>query len=245
MKSDLSVIIPAYNETDRLGDSLDTIRQYAALTTGRVEVIVVDDGSTDGTPDLVRDYPAGDLHLKLLVNEQNQGKGYSVRRGMLEASGDQLLMYDADGATPIEEVDKLRSEMTGGADVVIGSRAMPESVIDPPPTFKRQLMRQAFAMIRGRLMLPDICDTQCGFKLFTRHAAREIFGLAEDDGFAFDCEVLALARHLGYRIVEVGVVWRHHANSTIRPVRDSLRMLRALWRIRKRLKAMAPHHTTP
>lgn len=242
MKSDLSVIIPAYNEAARLGSSLDTIRQYAALRTGRVEVLVVDDGSSDATADLVRDYPAGDLHLRLLVNEHNRGKGYSVRRGMLEAAGDELLMYDADGATPIGEVDKLRSEMTPEVQVVIGSRAMPESVINPPPTFKRQLMRTTFAFIRGRLMLPDIRDTQCGFKLFARDAARHIFSLAQDDGFAFDCEVLALARHLGYQIREVGVDWHHCENSTIRPIRDSIHMVRALWRIRKRLRAMGPNH---
>jgi dolichyl-phosphate beta-glucosyltransferase len=135
--------------------------------------------------------------------------------------------------------------MTAGAQVVIGSRAMPESVIQPPPTFKRQLMRQTFAFIRGRLMLSDIRDTQCGFKLFDRDAARHIFGLAEDDGFAFDCEILALARHLGYRIREVGVDWHHCENSTIRPVRDSLRMLGALWRIRKRVKSLGPNHPTP
>lgn len=241
MKSDLSVIIPAYNEADRLGATLDSIRHYAAMRTGRVEVLVVDDGSTDGTPELVRDYPPGDLHLRLLVNDQNRGKGYSVRRGMLEATGDHLLMFDADGATPIEEVEKLQAAMTGDVEVAIGSRAMPESVIDPPPTFKRQLMRTAFAFVRGMLMLGDIRDTQCGFKLFHREAARKIFGLAVDDGFAFDCEVLALARHLGYGIAEVGVVWRHQANSTVHPLRDSLRMMRALLRIRKRIRGMGPN----
>jgi len=240
MKTNLSVIIPAFNEAERLGGTLETIRRYAAHTTGRVELIVVDDGSSDQTADLVRELTPGDLQVRLLVNAENSGKGYSVRRGMLEATGDVLLMFDADGSTPIDQVDKLLLSIEDGADVAIGSRAMPDAQLDPPPSLKRRIMQRVFSAIRGALMLPKIRDTQCGFKAFTRPAARHIFSLAVEDGFAFDCEILALAEKLGYRVDEVGVLWRHHEGSSIRPLRDSRRMLLALLRMRRRLKKMSP-----
>ncbi|MBI1370709.1 MAG: glycosyltransferase [Planctomycetes bacterium] len=235
----LSIIVPAYNETRRIAQSLDLLRHYAAHALGRIEVIVVDDGSTDGTASLVEQYRPGDMKLRLIVNPVNSGKGYSVRRGMLEATGDALLMCDADMSTPITEVQKMLP-LLSDFGVVIGSRAMHDSVLDPPQTFLRWLMNWIFRVVRRSIMLRDVYDTQCGFKLFRRDVARRVFGLAVDNGFAFDCEVLALSRKLGYDIAEVGVVWRNDADSTVRPLRDSFRMLVSLFKIRRRLRTLEP-----
>lgn len=241
----LSIVVPAYNETRRVGRSLEKIREYAIQTNAPCELIVVDDGSRDGTVELVRRFAAERassdaarmLRVQLLENASNQGKGYSVRRGMLAASGDMLLMSDADLSAPIEEVEKLRPWLAQGYDVAIGSRHMPESVVDPPRPFLRRLMDKMFRAARRRLLLPDIRDTQCGFKLFTRRAAREIFARQTEDGFAFDCEVLALAQQLGFRVREVGVRWSDARESRVRPLRDAPAMLWSLRRIRRRLAA--------
>lgn len=247
----LSVVIPAYNESHRLGGSLRSIRHYAQerWRGGAIEVIVVDDGSTDSTAEVVRRFEQGPLELKLLVSDSNRGKGHSVRRGMLEATGDVLLMCDADLSTPIEEIEKMlplfdpgvgpgaeAEARPGGPGVVIGSRAMPGAVLDPPQGPLRHLIHHAFRAIRRRIMLPDILDTQCGFKAFTRQAAREIFPLQRAAGYAFDCEVLGLASALGLGIREVGVVWRNDPRSAVRLFRDGPAVLWSLLKIRRRLK---------
>jgi dolichyl-phosphate beta-glucosyltransferase len=236
----LSIIIPAYNESHRLGRSLESVQRYAQ---GRaeleIEVLVVDDGSTDGTAQTAASHDAPPLKVRVLVNETNRGKGYSVRRGMLEAAGDVLLMCDADMSTPIEEVAKLLAVLGTEADtlgVVIGSRDVAGAVLDPPQGPLRRLIHWGFRLIRRRIMLPDILDSQCGFKLFTRQAARRIFAREITDGFAFDCEVLALARAMGYDIREVGLVWRNDPRSAVRLFRAAPAMLRDLLRIRRRLR---------
>jgi len=236
----LSVIIPAYNERGRLEMPLGQVRDYALRTGKSVEVIVVDDGSRDGTAALVQRFDPGPMSVQVLRNPLNRGKGYSVKRGMLAASGDVLLMSDADFSTPIHEVDRLLSWIEQGCAVVIGSRRMPESVLRPAQPWFRRLMERTFRAFRRSLMLRDIRDTQCGFKCFRRDAAREIFERLATDGFAFDCEVLGLARKLGYRVKEVGVLWCNDPDSRVRWVRDSIRMILSLLRIRRRLKRVRP-----
>ncbi len=234
--SRLSVIVPAYNEAQRLPATLELIRQYAQQTDRSVEVVVIDDGSTDGTADAARTFDPGPLALKVLVNEKNYGKGHAVRRGMLEATGDLRLIYDADGSAPITELTKLLPLVTRTTAIIIGSRDMPDSILDPPQPLTRRLMTRAFRGVRRKIMLPDLQDTQCGFKLFTREAAQEIFSRQEQEGFGFDCEVLELGRKLGYTIREVGILWRNSPQSTVQPLRDSWRMLASLVMIRRRLK---------
>jgi len=164
----LSVIIPAYNEGHAIGPHLEQIRDYAVASGKCVEVIVVDDGSDDGTYEVVEGFPAGPLTVSLLRNGANRGKGYSVRRGMLAARGRWLLMSDADASTHIREVDKLLPHLEGGFDIVIGSRDMPESVVSPVQPWSRRMMGAMLRFVRRRLMLRDLSDTQCGFKCFRR-----------------------------------------------------------------------------
>lgn len=236
----LSVVVPAWNEAKRIGPTLARLRDFAADCYKPVEVIVVDDGSTDATADVVRGFDPGPMSLRLLINQPNRGKGYSVKHGMLQAAGELCLMSDADLSTPIEELEKLLPHVERGCEVVIASRAMPDSLLDPAPPLTRRMTTQIFRRVRASLMLPHIRDTQCGFKLFTRRAAREIFERLETDGFSFDSEAIALAELLGYKVAEVGVVWRNDRASTVRPFRDSYRMVRSLLTIRRRLKTVEP-----
>ena len=236
----LSIVIPAYNEAGRLGVSLGQVRDYAAASRKAIEVIVVDDGSTDATAELVERFDPGTLSVRLLSNAVNMGKGHSVRRGVLDASGQAVLMTDADLSTPITEVDKLLGWLDDGFAVVIGSRRMPETVLGATRAWYRHMMQGAFQFLRRRMILRDIRDTQCGFKCFRRDAAMAIFAQQRTDGWAFDCEVLALARRLGYRVKEVGVVWCEDPDSRLRPVRDSVGMLISLVRIRRRMRRFTP-----
>lgn len=232
----LSIVIPAYNEGGRLGRALAQVRDYVERRRADAEVIVVDDGSSDDTAAVVQRFDAQGMPLRLLRNEVNRGKGYSVRRGMLEARGQVLLMTDADQSTPIWELEKLLPHVRCGCQVVIGSRDMPDSLVSVEQGFCRRMMGKALRVVRGWIMLRDIRDTQCGFKLFTRQAAREIFARQAIDGFAFDCEVLLLARKLGCCIKEVGVVWCNDPDSRVRPIRDSLGMMASLIRLRWRYR---------
>lgn len=203
-----------------------------------IEVIVVDDGSTDGTAGLVESLEATPLRLRVLRNERNRGKGFSVRRGMLEAQGEFLLMSDADFSTPIQEVEKLLPWFERGFDVVIGSRRMPESLLRPAQPLYRRVMDRVFRAYRRRIMLPEIRDTQCGFKCFRREAGRRIFENVTTDGFAFDCEALGLAVKMGFRIQEIGVIWCNDPDTRVRWWNDSFRMAYGLLKIRKRLKKL-------
>ncbi len=245
MPQSFTVVIPAYNESRRLGCTLDRLAAFFAARDGVWDMIVVDDGSTDATVDLVRARIEGGLPLQLLVNAENRGKGYSVRRGMLEALGDLVLMSDADLSCPPEELDKLLPWLNRGCDVVIGSRDMPDSLLDPPQPLSRRLMARGLRLLRQRLFLPDIRDTQCGFKLFRRKAAHEIFALVTIDGWLFDCEALGLADRLGYRIQEVGVTWQNDPDSRVHPLREPFRVLTDLLIIRRHLASTRSARPNP
>ena len=233
---DLTVVIPAFNEKDRLGSTLSAVRDYASKTDRRVQVIVIDDGSTDGTSPLVRQFDRGPLVLQLIENGVNRGKGYSVRQGMVAATGRVVLMCDADMSTPIDEVDRLRAvmESPGGVDIVIGSRDVAGAVLSPAQPWYRRCMGNSLRWFRRRLLLKDLYDTQCGFKLFRGDVVGPIFAKQTIDRFAFDIEVLAIARGLGYSIREVGVHWHNDKQSRVRIVRDSLGTLADLIRIWRR-----------
>ena len=211
----LSVVIPAYNEGRRLPPTLEKIQRHLA---GRAhEIVVVDDGSEDDTA--ARAAAAG---VTVLRNEGNRGKGYSVRRGMLQARGDRRLMTDADLSTPIEELDRLMAKMDEGYDVVIASRALPESNIEVRQPWYRENTGRLFNLFVRALAVPGVKDTQCGFKLFSAAAARDVFSAARVDGFSFDVEALFLARKKGYRIAEVPVLWRNDAASRVSLLRGAL-----------------------
>ena len=235
LRPELSIIVPAYNEARCIATTLARIRSYAVDRNRRCEVIVVDDGSADGTSDIVRRFAAEPLVLRLLVSPANRGKGHAVREGTLAATAELALMCDADLSTPIEELEKLLSWLERGYDVVIGSRDMPESLLDPPQPRLRRWLAWGFRAIRRRLLLPELRDTQCGFKLFRGGAARDVFSRQTVDGWLFDCEVLGLADRLGYRIKEVGVVWGNNPDSRVKPVREALLAVPTLLAIRRRL----------
>ena len=210
---ELSVVIPAYNEAERLPRSLARVLEYLGARGGAWEVLVVDDGSRDGTAARAR--AVGGDAVRVLSNEANRGKGYSVRRGMLEARGARRLMTDADLSTPIEELERLEARLAEGYDVAIASRALPGANIEVRQPWFRENAGRAFNLLVQLLLLPGLRDTQCGFKLFSAAAAQAAFAPARLDGFSFDVEVLYIARRQGRRIVEVPVTWRNDAATRV------------------------------
>lgn len=202
-----------------------TVAATCAFLDGRgedYELIVVDDGSTDRTTAVVE--ALGHPRVRVLRRPQNRGKGAAVRAGVLATRGDEVLFCDADLATPIEELLRLRAALAGGADVAIGSRALAQSTIQVRQHPARELMGRGFNVIVRALALGGIKDTQCGFKLFRGDVGRELFAASRVDGFAFDVEILLLARPR-YKVAEVPVVWRHVEQSKVSPGLDAARML--------------------
>ena len=221
----ISVVIPAYNEERRIGASLTAITSYLERRKEDYEIVVVDDGSRDATAATVEQAPgAAGGRVRLLRMPRNRGKGAAVRAGVLASRGSEVLLSDADLATPIEELAKLRARLSDGCDIAVGSRALDGSDIRVRQHPARELMGRIFNTIVRTLLIGDIHDTQCGFKLFRGPAARELFAAASVDGFAFDVEILLLARPR-YRVAEVPVVWRHVEQSKVSPGRDAARML--------------------
>ena len=206
----LSVVIPAFNEAARLPPTLERVRAYLAASGMTHEIVVVDDGSTDGTARVAEAQGA-----TVIRNEQNRGKGHATRRGMLAARGARRLMSDADLSTPIEELPRLMARLDEGYDVAIASRAVAGARIEVRQPAYREGMGRLFNLCVRTLAVPGIHDTQCGFKLFTAAAAEQSFGPARLDGFSFDVETLFVARKRGLRIAEVPVTWRNDAATRV------------------------------
>ena len=229
---DVSVVLPAYNEATRLPPTIRRVAEFLATGGLAGELIVVDDGSSDGTVAEVTSLAAEGIPLRLLRHEANRGKGAAVRTGMLAATGATVLFSDADLSTPIEEVLKLIDALKQ-ADVAIGSRAIDRGLVEVHQPWPREAMGRVFNVIVQAVVLPGLRDTQCGFKAFRLAAARSIFSRMQSDGFDFDVEVLLRARRSRLRIVEVPVRWRNSPDTRVSAVGDSLRMLRGLFRIRR------------
>jgi dolichyl-phosphate beta-glucosyltransferase len=226
----VSLVIPAYNETDRILPSIARIAEYLLERNEPWEVIVVDDGSRDGTGSSVRNAAkANGIPVRVIELPENRGKGAAVRAGVLESRGDWVLITDADLSTPIEEWEKLRDS---GARVAIGSRALDESLIRRKQPWYRRTMGKTFNRFVQMLSVRGIRDTQCGFKWMEGKLARELFARSRIDRFAYDVEILSMARDRGIEIAEVPVVWVNSPQSKVSVVSDSLRMLRDLVRIR-------------
>ena len=233
----LSVVIPAYNEESRLGASLATILAHLGRRGIAGEVIVVDDGSRDGTTDLVEAARRSDPRVRLVRFVANRGKGAAVREGALAARGSLVLISDADLSTPIAEFDRLLDRMRETAsDIVIGSRALPGARIEVHQPFWREGIGKAGnRIIRYFTKLP-FRDTQCGFKLLDRKKTDPIFRKMIVDRFAFDVELLWLAKLAGLRILEEPVTWRNSPDSRVTPVRDSLRVFADVLRVRRQIR---------
>jgi dolichyl-phosphate beta-glucosyltransferase len=232
--SSLSVVVPAYNESRRLGPGLETIAAYLEKGSAEHEIIVVDDGSTDDTASVAREVAGSWPRVKVIQHVANRGKGAAVRSGVLASRGDRILFSDADLATPIAEEAKLQAAMDEGYDVVIASRALPESDIQVRQHPLREIMGKTFNRILRVLALTPYADTQCGFKLFTREAGHDLFRQVTIDHFAFDVEILLLARGR-YRVAEVPVVWRHMQDSRVSMGTDAARMFLDVLRVRLRM----------
>lgn len=247
----LSVIIPAYNEAVRLRSSLERVVAYLDQQPFGTEVLVVDDGSTDDTASIARNYAGEHATVRILRYAPNHGKGHAVKIGMQEAHGQLLLYCDADLSTPIEEVEKLIPFVDQGCDVVIGSRALPESELRVHQPWLRERLGRTFNLVVRILGLRDFADTQCGFKLFTRRAARDIFSELTTDRWAFDVEALLIAQYLKYRIREVPVVWVNAPGTKVNVLRDAIGTLRdllsirATWLIRRPRRRLIIEETAP
>ena len=226
----LSIIIPAYNEALRLPDSLKQIDAFVQQQNFGVEVVVVDNNSSDGTAQVVQAAASERPYIQLL-REAVQGKGAAVKNGMMAAAGEYLFICDADLSMPIGEVTKFLPPALNGHEVAIASREVAGAHRYGEPQY-RHLMGRMFNFIVRLLAIPEVQDTQCGFKVFRRDVAREVFPLQTIDGWAFDVEVLFIARQRGYKLIEVPINWYYRANSRINPVRDAINMVVEVLRVR-------------
>jgi glycosyltransferase involved in cell wall biosynthesis len=228
----VSIVVPAFNEAARIGDSIEKIDAFIRQSSIAIELIVVDDGSHDNTAEVVNRVQA--KAIRLVRNPENHGKGYSVRQGILSASGKYVLFTDADLSAPIEELNKLLEvALKENADVVIGSRALDRQYIEKHQTRFRELGGMLFNLMVRLILGLQLHDTQCGFKLFHREKSRRIFEQQTICGFGFDPELLFLAKRNGLTIRETPVRWSHAEGSKVKFLRDGVRMFLDLARIRR------------
>ena len=239
VKCYLSIVVPAYNEEQRLPATLEAIAAYLGTREFSHELLVVDDGSRDSTRDVVREFAASRPWVRLVQYDDehgralNRGKGFAVRAGIEAAVGRDILFSDADLSTPIEDMERLLPPISRGVcDIAIASRALPESNLDVRQPPHREWMGRRFNKLVQMLAVPGIVDTQCGFKAFRGDVAKRLFSLAQIDGFGFDPEILFLAHKFGYTIREIPVTWRHCDNSRVNPLTAPLSMMRELLEVR-------------
>jgi dolichyl-phosphate beta-glucosyltransferase len=228
---DYSIVIPAYNESARLGATLERVLAYVHAQGWDAEIIVVNDGSRDNTADIVRSFEK-DPALRLVENPGNRGKGYSVRNGMLNARGPIVLFTDADLSSPIEEAPKLFAALEAGADIAIGSRWLRVETQTQRQPLHRQLFGRIFNLALRLTLGLHFADTQCGFKAFKQTAVQAIFPLQKIERWGFDPEILFLARKLKFKVTEVPVAWAHRDGTSINPLVDGSRMVLEMLHIR-------------
>lgn len=230
----LSVVIPAFNEAARIRDTLQEVARHLAHCRFSSEILVIDDGSADGTSEVALSTEVGGVPVEVLRHEKNAGKGYAVQRGALRARGDVILIRDADLPVSLDQLAPMLHRVRVGSDLVIASRALPDSLAISSQPHHRALLGKLFNRLVRWWLIPNIFDTQCGFKLISRRAAAAIFPRQRIAGFAFDVEILFLAKQAGFAIAEVPVTWRHVNPSRVSPLKDGTQMLLDLFRIRWR-----------
>lgn len=227
-----SIVIPAYNESERITASLDKILAYITEQRWITEIVVVNDGSRDNTSQIVREYAHRNASVRLIENPGNRGKGYTVRNGMMHASGDILLFTDADLSSPIYEAQKLFAAIQNGADVAMGSRWLDAELQTERQPLHRQLFGRVFNLLLRAILGLKFKDTQCGFKAFSRKAAKTVFSRQRIERWGFDPEILFLAVKFNLKVKEVPVEWAHDDRSKINPVVDGFKMFLEMLRIR-------------
>jgi glycosyltransferase involved in cell wall biosynthesis len=225
-------VIPAYNESARIGKALDAVIDCIHARDWHAEVVVVNDGSTDSTVAVVQEYASRNPEVRLLQNPENRGKGYSVRHGILQSVGEIVMFTDADLSAPIEEAERLFAALRGGADIAIGSRWLDRSRQTLKQPFYRQFFGRCFNAITRTIMGLPFADTQCGFKAFRRPVAQTIFQLQRIERWGFDPELLFIALKRGYKIQEVPVTWGHDERSRLSYLKDGMKMLEEIAYIR-------------
>src|SRR4030042_3117215 len=228
----ISVVIPAYNENVRIVKTLEKTLDYFEIHNYLYEIIIIDDASTDVTYNLVDTLFRSHSNIKILRNRKNMGKGFSVKRGVLESRGDYVLFSDADLSTPIEEIEKFFPHFNKGYDIVIGSRALKDSQILLKQPWYRKNMGKIFNLLVRLFIIKGIKDTQCGFKCFRKEVAHKIFSLQRLNGFCFDVEILYIAKSLGYKIKEVPIIWLHCLHSRVAIFMYSICMFFDLFKIK-------------
>lgn len=231
----LSVIIPAYNEEKRLPKTLVEIDKYLKQQSYGYEIVVVSDGSKDKTAEVVRGLTSVIRGLRLIDNKENHGKGYVTRQGLLEAKGEYRIFTDADNSTSIEQIEKMLPEFQNGYDVVIGSRDIKGAVLDPPQPLFRRFIGEVFGLFTSIFAGTwGISDTQCGFKGLTKKAVEDIMPRCKIDRFAFDPEILIIAKKLKYKIKEIPVVWKNDLESRVKfggMVKMGIDLLKIRWNL--------------
>ena len=228
----ISLILPAYNEVQQISQTIGEAKAYFAQRQLTNEIIVIADGD-DGTRELVTELAKSDSTLQVSGSRERCGKGYGIRQGVALAKGQIIGFSDADNKTPIDEFDKFLPFLQAGYEVVIGSRGLSGSQVERPQSFYRRLGSKGFGVFMHAVVgLHDIVDTQCGFKFFQRHAALDIFGRQQIDGYMFDVEILYLATQVGYRIMQVPVRWRDDGDSRLALLSGNVQNLIDLFRIR-------------
>jgi len=227
-----SIVIPAYNESARIPAALQQVVACVRERAWHAEVIVVNDGSTDRTAEVVRDFARTAPEVRLVENPGNRGKGYSVRAGMLQALGEIVMFTDADLSSPIEEAERLFDAIAAGADIAIGSRWLEKNRQTQRQPLYRQFFGRCFNAVTRLVMGLPFADTQCGFKAFTRHAAQTVFQLQTIERWGFDPEILFIALKRGFRVVEVPVSWGHDERTRMSYIKDGAQMLEEIATIR-------------